>query len=167
MTDSSPLRIVVADLVRRFGAQRPVRIAAELADLATASAEIAGAPVEIDLVLERVTEGIVARGNIRSAWTAACSRCLAPAGGALALHVDELFEADPVEGETYPIAGEWLDLEPMVRDALLLELPTAPLCRDDCAGLCPECGIDRNSSSCECVDDDSDPRWAALRSLEL
>jgi uncharacterized protein len=55
----------------------------------------------------------------------------------------------------------------MVRDALLLDLPAKPLCRDDCAGLCATCGIDRNHGSCDCHTEELDPRWAALRSLEL
>ena len=60
-----------------------------------------------------------------------------------------------------------IDLEPMVRDALLLELPLAPLCNPDCAGLCATCGANHNLTRCECVTSEIDPRWAALRSLEL
>ena len=75
--------------------------------------------------------------------------------------------ARPLEGETYPLDDDTLDLEPLVRDALLLELPLAPLCTEDCAGLCPSCGADRNETQCDCRVDDTDPRWAALRSLEL
>ncbi len=52
-----------------------------------------------------------------------------------------------------------------MRDALLLDLPVAPLCRDDCAGLCPSCGIDRNQSTCDCDMTIPDPRWDALREL--
>jgi uncharacterized protein len=167
MTDSSPLRIPVADLLKRFGAQRTVQRSGVLGDLATATAQIQDRGVDIDLLLERVNEGIVARGRIAATWTAPCSRCLAPTDESLVLQVDELFEADPVEGETYRLDGESLDLEPMVRDALVLELPAAPLCRHDCAGLCAGCGVDRNVTACVCVADDSDPRWAALRSLEL
>jgi len=55
----------------------------------------------------------------------------------------------------------------MVRDALLLELPLAPLCDAECAGLCATCGANRNQTRCSCVTTDLDPRWAALRSLEL
>jgi uncharacterized protein len=83
------------------------------------------------------------------------------------VHVDELFEAVPLEGETYLLEDDVIDLEPMVRDALLLELPLAPLCRDDCAGLCPTCGANRNDEPCDCAEAEPDPRWAALRSLEI
>ena len=73
-----------------------------------------------------------------------CSRCLQPVEGTIDVHVDELFETAPLAGETYQLDDDALDLLPLVRDVLLLELPTAPLCRDDCAGICPECGADRN-----------------------
>ena len=55
----------------------------------------------------------------------------------------------------------------MVRDALLLDLPLVPLCRSDCAGLCPTCGANHNAVACDCATDEPDPRWAALRSLEI
>ena len=100
-------------------------------------------------------------------WQAVCSRCLQPVAGDIAVHVDELYEPAPLEGETYPLDDDTLDLTPLVRDALLLELPLAPLCTEDCAGICPSCGADRNETQCDCRVDDTDPRWAALRSLEL
>ena len=118
-------------------------------------------------MLERVPEGIVVRGTLAAAWSAACSRCLEPVGGEISVHVDELFETHPLEGETYKLDEDVIDLEPMVRDALLLELPLAPLCSPDCAGLCATCGANRNLTHCECVTTEIDPRWAAFRSLEL
>jgi uncharacterized protein len=83
------------------------------------------------------------------------------------VHVDELFEEEPIEGETYRLDHDVLDLEPMVRDALALELPPAPVCQEACQGLCPTCGIDRNHATCDCGAEEPDPRWAALRSLDL
>ena len=98
-----------------------------LADLAGVGAEIAAGPaVAIDVTLERVPEGIVVRGTVAATWNAACSRCLEPVGGEIAVHVDELFERQPLEGETYKLDDDVIDLEPLVRDALLLELPLAP-----------------------------------------
>ena len=67
--------------------------------------------------------------------------------------------------ETYPLSGEQLDLAPLVHDALLLELPIAPLCRDDCAGLCAACGADLNEEACGCDQVAVDPRWEALEAL--
>ena len=164
MTESTQLRVPVADLLKRVGAQRVVRVRAVPDEpLASPAATVpAGAEVELDLVLERVPEGVVARGTVHAPWQAECSRCLGGAGGDVTVHVDELFETKPTAGETYPLAGEAVDLQPLVRDAIVLELPAAPLCRPDCAGLCPLCGGDRNETACDCRIDDSDPRWAVL-----
>lgn len=165
---STTLRIPLAAALRHPGNARPVVADVELDGLAGVAAEIeAGKPVAIDLLLERVPEGIVVRGNLTATWSSACSRCLEPVGGEISVHVDELFEAHPLEGETYQLDEDLIDLEPMVRDALLLELPLAPLCTADCEGLCATCGANRNLTRCECVTAEIDPRWAALRSLEL
>ena len=165
---STTLRIPLAAALRHPGNARPVVASAELDGLSGVAAEItAGSPVAVDLQLERVPEGIVVRGTLSAAWSAACSRCIEPVGGEISVHVDELFELNPLEGETYKLDEDVIDLEPMVRDALLLELPLAPLCSPDCAGLCVTCGSNRNLTHCECVTTEIDPRWAALRSLEL
>jgi uncharacterized protein len=165
---STTLRIPLAAALRHPGNARPVAVSAELDGLSGVAAEItAGSPVAVDLQLERVPEGIVVRGTLSAAWSAACSRCIEPVGGEISVHVDELFELNPLEGETYKLDEDVIDLEPMVRDALLLELPLAPLCSADCAGLCATCGVNRNLTRCECVTTEIDPRWAALRSLEL
>jgi uncharacterized protein len=168
MSTHTPLRIPVADLLRRPGAVRAVSVAAPVAGLTSPGAEIpADRPVAVDVTLERVPDGIVVRGTVRGHWSAVCSRCLGPVEGDVAVHVDELFEPHPLAGETYLLDVDVVDLEALVRDALVLELPAAPLCRDDCAGLCASCGVDRNTASCECRTEDLDPRWAALRSLDL
>lgn len=165
---AAPFRINVADLLKRPGAQRAVSVVAPLAGLAgPASAVPEDAPVGLDLTLERVSEGIVVRGAVRARWAAPCSRCLVPVGGDIAVHVDELYERSPLEGETYPLADDICDLEPLVRDAVLLELPAVPLCRSECAGICGSCGADLNAAACGCAESEPDPRWAALRSLDL
>jgi uncharacterized protein len=168
MPTSTPFRIPVADLLKRPGASRAEHVQAPLADLQGPGAEVPGdVPIEADVTLERVSEGIVVRGTVTARWEAACSRCLAPVHGEVSVHVDELFERHPLAGETYQLDDDVVDLEPLVRDALLLDLPATPLCRTDCAGLCPDCGIDRNFATCDCGTVELDPRWAALRSLDL
>ena len=166
MPTATPFRISVADLLKRPGACRDVHVAAPLAGLAGPGAEVAG-PITVEGTVERVPDGIVVRGTVAAQWQAACSRCLAPVTGAVEVHADELFEPHPLEGETYLLDVDVVDLEPLVRDVLLLEMPAAPVCREDCAGLCPQCGIDRNAATCDCHDEELDPRWAALRSLEI
>lgn len=168
MTSLHPLRIPVADLLRRPGSARPLDVAAPLAGLTNEAVTVPEtAPVQVSGTLERISDGIVVRATVTAPWAGACSRCLRPVAGELAVHVDELFEPHPVEGETYPLGEDAVDLEPLVRDAILLELPPAPLCGADCAGLCPVCGGDRNVTACDCGADSPDPRWAALRSLEI
>jgi uncharacterized protein len=167
MTQSNALRVSVTDL-RRPGATRDVDVRATLADLRNGIVEVPpNEPVHAQLHLERVSDGVVTRGEIDARWQGVCSRCLQPVTGETHVHVDELFEEEPVEGETYRLERDVLDLEPLVRDALVLELPQAPLCDPECRGLCPNCGTDRNTGSCDCEPDEADPRWAALRSLDL
>ena len=158
MSTTSAFRIPVANLLRRPGASRTVQLEGALSDVRGPGAQVtAGRPIAVDLTLERVSEGIVVRGTIRAPWDAACSRCLVPVGGDLA-----------VEGETYLLSDDdVVDLEPLIRDALLLELPAVPLCRPECRGLCSNCGVDHNLETCDCDTTVPDPRWAALRSLDL
>lgn len=168
MPTTSAFRVPVSNLMKRPGASRSVLVEGVLNDVRGPGAEVADDPIVVDVTLERVSEGIVVRGTVAARWDAACSRCLVPVGGELALHVGELYERQPLEGETYPLSDDDIvDLEPLVRDALLLELPSVPLCRADCAGLCPSCGADHNLTPCKCDDHEPDPRWDALRSLEL
>jgi uncharacterized protein len=167
MSHSSALRVSVADL-RRPGSARDVDGAVTGLVLTGDAVEVpADQPIRVDLHLERVSDGIVVRGEIAARWRGLCSRCLQPVEGDAVVHVDELFETDPVEGETYRLDVDTLDLEPLVRDALLLELPHAPLCEPECRGLCPVCGTDRNRAACDCHTEDTDPRWSALRSLDI
>lgn len=168
MPASTGLRLLVADLLRRPGSRRAVSLAEPVADIGNGQVAVpTGEPVRVDAVLENVGDAIVVRGTLRARYESVCSRCLTPVEGEVEVHVDELFEHEPLEGETYLLEHDTLDLEQAVRDALVLELPGAPLCRPDCAGLCPVCGTDRNEHRCDCQTDDVDPRWAALRSLQL
>lgn len=171
-TAANPLRLEVSDLLRRPVGRRDVRLrfrAGELeGGLASGPVAVLDDPdLHVDLVLERIGDGIVVRGSVSGRWRAACSRCLAPVERDFGVRLDELFEREPLEGETYRIAEEHLDLEPAVRDGVLVELPVAPHCRDDCRGLCPHCGADLNTVRCRCATDEHDPRWDALRELQI
>ena len=131
MSTTSAFRIPVANLLRRPGASRTVQLEGALSDVRGPGAQVtAGRPIAVDLTLERVSEGMVVRGTITAPWDAACSRCLVPVGGDLEVQVGELYERQPLEGETYLLSDDdVVDLEPLIRDALLLELPAVPLCR--------------------------------------
>jgi uncharacterized protein len=122
------------------------------------------AEVEADVVLESVLGGVAVSGTVRAPWAGSCRRCLEPAAGVLAVPVREHFTEGGDGEDTYPLHDGDVDLEPLVRDAVLLELPQAPLCRPDCQGLCPTCGADRNVGPCGCAAP-RDLRWAALDAL--
>jgi uncharacterized protein len=157
-----PFLVHAAQLRRQVGARWHEVRGGVVDDLAcTGSAVPAGAEVEADVVLESVVGGVAVTGTVRAPWAGTCRRCLAPATGALVVAVREHFTEGGDGEETYPLHGGEVDLEPMVRDAVLLELPQAPLCRPDCLGLCPSCGADRNVESCTCGPR-RDERWAAL-----
>ncbi len=168
MSTSTGLRVLVADLVKRPGAARSLQIDDHLGPLVVGEVELDDdGRVALDLHLERIAEGIVVRGTLGATWSGRCARCLGPVAGTLEVAVDELYEREPLEGETYQLDIDSIDLEPLTRDALGLEMPLAPLCRTDCAGLCPNCGIDRNVAVCTCQPDESDSRWAGLSNVRF
>jgi len=157
----SGLRIDVADLLAHPGTRREVRVSAPLEDLAGSAARVIE-PVDVAVTLERIPDGIVVRGTVQTRWQGQCSYCLTDLDEPIELHVDELFETDPVEGETYPIEGHEIDLEQLARDTVLLELPLAPHCPTPCVSDASE--TETNASA---ATDPPDPRWAALSELEI
>lgn len=165
----SVLRIGVMELRRRPGTQREVRIRVPLPGLAISSAHVPdAAEIAVDGTLESIEGAVTITGTVTAPWTGECRRCLEPVEGTLEVPMSEVFEAHPTEGETYQLDEDEVDLEPVVRDAVLLHLPLAPLCRSDCAGPAPESfptvvpGEDDDD-----VERGPDPRWAALEQLKF
>ncbi|MGK2957183.1 MAG: YceD family protein [Acidimicrobiales bacterium] len=163
-----PMILRVGPLLRRSGEQRDEALEVCLDDLVVLESRVpADAPIAFDAHLESLNEGIVVTGRLTTSWEGLCRRCLTSVSGTLRPNVSEIFVRKPVEGETRLLEGDHLDLEPVIRDAVLLELPMAPLCRPNCVGLCPECGTDGNIAACECSAREVDPRWAGLEQLNL
>ncbi len=160
-------RIDVQELLASPAATRDVKRSEALEGL---EGELARAddPVRMELRLESVVEGILVSGRLRGSIRYSCARCLKPGEAEFDLEVTELFSegATADDDEAYPVDEGSIDLEPMVRDAVLLGLPFSPLCRPDCLGLCERCGGDRNLGECSCGPE-LDPRWAPLAGLEL
>jgi uncharacterized protein len=128
-----------------------------------------GAPLALDIRLESVTEGVLVTGMVTGPLTGECGRCLDPVDDVLTVDICELFAyPDSVTDETteldevHRLEKDLLDLEPVVRDAVVLGLPWTPLCQPDCAGLCPTCGERLDDLPPEHTHDVLDPRWAAL-----
>lgn len=126
-------------------------------------------PIEVQLEVESSGNAVHVRGTLKTRLTFSCSRCLETFDVEKVIEVDEgftqdesLVEAD--EDEWYQLVeGEILDLKPHLEEIALLSLPMAPLCRDDCLGLCPSCGVNRNETTCQCNEEKIDPRLEGLK----
>lgn len=132
----------------------------------------AGAQLSLDVRLESVMEGVLVSGTVTAAVVGECARCLGPISDEVVAEVQELFaypdsstEETTSKDEVSRLEGDYLDLEPATRDAVLLALPLIPLCREDCPGLCAGCGERRETLPPDHSHDQSDPRWAALQDL--
>ena len=169
MATRRPWVVNVSALRRDIGSRRREQLAGPVEATEASSARVAdGAEVEGDLAFEALNpHTVIVTGTVTAPWQGMCRRCLGEARGAVTAEVRELFEEGSDGEETYPLKGDQVDVAQMVRDAVLLDLPAAPLCREDCRGLCATCGANLN----EAGDDhdhpeDRDPRWAALDQLK-
>jgi uncharacterized protein len=129
-----------------------------------------GSDVVLDLLVESVVEGVLATGTANAATVGECSRCLDPLSGTVEVSFTELFaypdsatEQTTDEDEVSRLVDDLIDLEPAVRDAVVLALPQVPLCSEDCRGLCSECGVKWADLGPDHVHETIDPRWAALQ----
>ena len=159
------------ELGRRAGALKNLRTTVEAPeDLGIGVIGVpAGSPVELDLRLESVVEGVLVTGTATVAIHGECVRCLGSVDDGLEIDVQELFVypgSGATEDEASRLDGDLIDLEPLLRDAVVLELPFQPLCMPDCAGLCAECGANLNDRPEHSHETAPDPRWAALARLE-
>jgi uncharacterized protein len=163
------IQIDVSDLLDQPGASRRLEVERPVADLRTELVRVPdGAPVGADLLLESVVAGILASGDLHGTFALTCARCLTGFEAPFDLHVQELFGADvaPEDPDGYPLGDGQVDLEPVIRDVVMLAMPYSPLCRSDCQGLCERCGGDRNLGECTC-EPAVDARWAPLADLVL
>ena len=156
-----PLRINAVELLRQPGATRDVTLDVEAASLDVAHEQLAG-DIHVALRLTALNDGIDVDGTVSVDWATVCRRCLTDVSGTAVGTVDELYQVEPLDPDAYVIDDGQLDLASLIRETALLELDTERLCRDDCAGLCPVCGVDRNVTECSCETAVSDGRWAAL-----
>lgn len=195
MAKQTPYQVLVRDLPARRTFRVPPELVGEwLKGLPMRDA--LGAPdgdpqaghgvAELDLYADGAH--VFAAGHFHGELTVACSRCIDP----VTLAIDEKLRVtflprheigeddeaddgpDPDEGpglaeedlDVFPFDGERVDLEPVFREQFVLAIPFAPLCAETCKGLCPQCGIDRNTASCSC-ELPIDPRLAALKGLKI
>lgn len=164
----NPLVVDVRGLARRAGAMMPLeRSAPAPADLGSGLARVAvGSAMDLRLRFEAVVEGVLASGTVTATVQAECARCLDPISWDETFSITELYlhEPGPPDEDLPLLEGDLLDLQPTLRDAIVLSLPLAPLCQPDCPGLCPQCGA-KLVNDPEHHHDTIDPRWARLAAV--
>lgn len=163
----SGLVIDTHELGRRVGAMKEIQRVAEAPE--GIGMDVIGvppgSPVDLDLRLESVVEGVLVTGTAEVSLQGQCARCLERIDSAEEVDLQELYlypDKEPDDDEASRIEDELIDLEPLLRDTVVLDLPYTPVCRPDCAGLCPECGANLNADPDHAHDDRVDPRWAGL-----
>jgi len=162
-----PFVVHVAKLRRVLGTRWHEVRSGVIDDLACSGSQVpSGTEVGADVTLEAIAGGITVTGVVTAPWAGECRRCLLPASGTLRIPVRELYTEDGDGEDAYRLADDQVDLEVLVHDAVLLELPIAPVCREGCQGLCPMCGVNRNEGACTC-ERPRDDRWAALDVLRV
>ena len=168
MAADGPFVLGITTERRSPGVQRRARVEGALAGLGTSAAAVPDdAAIAADVVLEAMTDGrITVTGTLTAPWRGECRRCLEIVDGEVVVDVQEVFEPNPADdAETYPLEGDTVDLEQLVRDAVLLALPLAPLCQEACAG--PDPDDHPVAVEGEEVGGGGDPRWAALKQLRF
>ena len=164
------LKIGIAELRRRPGNRQVVDLdisfgATGLEDSAVITATVPADSVgHVHLVLESMSDGVTATGAVRFPWQGECRRCLGPTSGEVVADVLEIYKDVPTGDDTLPVDGDFVDLGPVVRDAVVLALPLAPLCADDCTGPDPEeypVVVEGEGET------PMDPRWSALSDLRF
>ncbi|HTX96092.1 MAG TPA: DUF177 domain-containing protein [Mycobacterium sp.] len=170
---TAPMTVDISRLGRRPGAMvtlrktvlSPSRIGLDMIGIE------AGAPLELDLQIQSVSEGALVTGTVSAPTVGECARCLTPVEGRVQVRLTELFaypdsttEATTEEDEVGRIVDDTIDLEQSVIDAVGLDLPFSPVCTPDCPGLCPDCGVPLAAEPGH-HHDRIDPRWAKLAGM--
>jgi uncharacterized protein len=159
------------ELGRQAGAMKVVRASVPApADLGIDVIGVPpGSPIELDVRLESVVEGVLVTGTAVVALRGECVRCLVEISSQMEVDIQELYvnpDSEATEDEASRLEGDLVDLEPLLRDDVVLDLPFQPVCREDCAGLCVECGANLNDDPDHSHAGSIDPRWEALRALD-
>ena len=166
-TSKNPLVVGVKDLVHQAGEMRELTlelVAPEKYGEAMATVP-GGTPMTLELRLEGLHEGILATGDVVVDASAECVRCLDPFSFELRVDFQELFAYSSSDSDSYTVVDDSLNLEDIIRDAVVLELPFQPVCKEDCYGLDPATGEKRTEPAGESLADEIDPRWQELSKL--
>lgn len=164
---ASPLVVNALELLRRPGSLKTLTVGVPPVevDLDGEDRLAHGSEIALDLSCESTTDAVVVSGVVTVRTRGACRRCLRDVEGELTIGVHETYQETRTDPDAFPIENDQIDLRPMIRESVLLDVPGAPLCRPDCPGLCPVCGADLSTESCSCVVETFDPRWSVLSDL--
>jgi uncharacterized protein len=124
-----------------------------------------GSELTVELRMESLHDGILVSADIEGTAAGECGRCLIDIEQAVQVEIQELFAYSSDEAFEYEVHEDTIDLEPVVRDAVVLSLPFQPVCQEDCLGLCPQCGVRLLDNPGHKHENAIDPRWAALENL--
>lgn len=164
-----PLILDTHELGRRPGEMRHVTLGVPApADLGVAMMGVPeGTPLQLDLKLESVVEGVLVTGVVNTQLAGQCARCLTQITRPGHFEMTELYyyPGRDAEEDAGFVENELIDLEPAIRAAVVLDLPFSPVCRSDCAGLCPVCGANLNDHPDHRHREEIDPRWAGLTGI--
>lgn len=170
MARRRPLTLNATELLRQPGTRRDLHTSVTLDELDVVDDRLTG-DVAVDVTLHSTLDHIAVAGTLSVGWQDSCRRCLRPLVDTLQVRVAERYATPdqtgmrPIDPQAFPIVNGQLDLVPMTREEVLLGPPDAPLCRLDCPGLCPVCGVDRQVATCHCETVVRDDRWAVLDEL--
>jgi uncharacterized protein len=165
---ATPYTVPVYDLMHRPGEMREKQLDIVVPE-GFGNAVIglrAGSNLRVDLRLESLHDGILVSGAVRAKAVGECVRCLIDVELPVRVEFQELFAYSFDEAFDYTVHDDHVDLEPLVRDAVVLSLPFQPVCQEDCLGLCPECGARLLDNPGHEHEVPIDPRWGALAGLE-
>jgi len=174
VTEGQPPRLTlnVTEVRRHLGSTAAVSATLEASGLSLSDVAVPDrAEISLEGQIESMFEGVVLTGIVTTPWTGTCRRCLGPVEGVVEVEVREIYSTDPVDGETWPLVADQIDVGPLLHDTALLSLPLAPLCSQGCLGPAPEAFPATVEGEGSRSDDDGeparDPRWAALDDLDL
>jgi uncharacterized protein len=169
MSDNTDLIVGIHDLPRRPGTMKQlVREVDAPEDLGVEMIWVPqGSPIQLTLTLESAGEGVLVRGTAEAELEGECVRCLGPISYDDTFDIEELYfyQGRDAEEDSNFVVDDEIDLEPALREGIVLSLPINPICKPDCLGLCQTCGFDLNVDPTHAHEASTDARWEALRGL--
>lgn len=166
--NNSPYAIAVFDLMHRPGEMREHTLDLSVTE-GFGNAVIAvteGTPLHAEVRLESLHDGLLVTAEVDTVATGECVRCLIDVAQPVQVEIQEVFAYSEDEAFEYEVQDDHVDLEPVIRDVVVLSLPFQPVCQEDCLGLCPQCGVRLLDNPGHQHEEPIDSRWAALAGLE-